>query len=151
MTRSAVVMRGSRRRRQELLLGLVLILGGVLGALTMFAREPGDVLDERTEAPDAEPVDGPPPGLALSAVTLRPGTYPPSLAAGAVVRLLAVGGVDPLDASVRAFLGDVVVESVRTLDDGSGDAIVTFVATESLGDFIAAAGAIRLTIVGVRP
>ena len=90
-------------------------------------------------------------GRTLTASSLSPGEFPPSLAPGAVVRVIAVGGPDPLDASVRAFPGEVVVEDVSVAEDGTSDVVVTMSADETLGDFVAGAGSVRLTIVGDRP
>lgn len=90
-------------------------------------------------------------GRTLTATSLRPGAFPPSLAAGAVVRVIAVGGPDPLDSSVRAFPGEVVIADVTVADDGTSDVVVTMSADQSLGDFVAGAGSVRLTIVGGQP
>lgn len=132
------------------MLGVVLICGGGLGAVYLTgADSPAPTPDDDSVAVAPSPVV--PPVLAgrtLTAASLAPGMFPPSLAPGALVRVIAVGGPDPLDASVRAFSGEAVVEDVSGPHDGSSDVVVTLSADESLGDFVAGAGTIRLTIVG---
>lgn len=144
---------GSHRRRQELLVGFVLICGGGLVA-AMVAGSGGSGTSAPTSVASVVPAPVEPlpsVGRTLTASSLSPGEFPPSLAPGAVVRVIAIGGPDPLDSSVRAFPGEVVVEDVSAAEDGSSDVVVTMAADESLGDFVASAGSVRLTIVGGRP
>jgi len=135
------------------MVGVVLICGGGVGAVMIAggAGSPGASPTTVASLSPAPAVPLPEEGRTLTAARLSPGTFPPSITVGAVVRVIAVGGPDPLDASVRAYPGNVVVEDVEESPDGSAEIVVTLSAEESLGDFVAGAGSVRLTIVGGRP
>lgn len=86
----------------------------------------------------------------LTAVALKPGSFPPSIAAGSVVRVVSVGGINPSDNEIRIFQGDPVVHDISAVNDGTSERIITLIGDVTLGDFIARAGSIRISIVSAQ-
>lgn len=77
------------------------------------------------------------------------GSFPPDLAAGDRVLLAVAPDPTMLEARPPSLVdGPVIVWAVQHRDDGSGGAIVTFVATDRLALQLSGAGSIRVAIVG---
>jgi hypothetical protein len=140
--------------RVELLVGMVLIAGGVLVALSL-GRD-GDVpaavervaVESITEGTASAPLEG---GLladeTLVAVALDTGQFPPGLVAGDRVMVTVVPDFDT-GGAIRSLESIPVVVAVSRPDDITGRIVVTLRTNRAVPKVVAGSKTVLLSVVG---
>ena len=136
------------RIRIELLLGVVLVGCGLIAALYMTGRPatPSAPVDSVVVPPVDAPVV-PAVGEVLVPVAVKEGRFPPSLAAGDVVRVIVTPSLDGFG-DLRALTERTVVHSISSPSDLGTEWVVTLLGTESVLAAVAGSGPVHLGVVG---
>lgn len=152
-TASGAAQTARQTMRIELLIGVVLILGGIAFALYV-GRGPDtaavtDVPGAAATIPSPSESSGSVllAGEVAVAFAVDEGNYPPSLKQGDVVRLVVTPNLDG-SGEVRGLTEKTIVMAVDSSPDNGNKTVVTVRVPESLATTIAGSGPIHVAILG---
>lgn len=141
----------ARKMRVDLLVGVILILGGL--AFALYVRGGATTAPVTSVAGEmGTPVTPADSGTLLAgevavAFAVDDGNYPPSLRVGDEVRLIVTPGLDGTG-DVRPIADKTVVLSIDAPTDNGNKRVITVRAPEAVASAVAASGPVHVVILG---
>lgn len=146
-TTDASTKRGPDRRKNELLMGVVVMVVGVLViTFVLFRPSKNQVVIGKQAQPVVSTDDTPMQLLAdeaLISLSVQLGHFPPQLEVGDSVRIAITPGIDGAT-ETQVLAEDAVVADISSVSDNQSDSVITVRAPQSVLARVASSGPIHV-------